>query len=196
MQHLSQYGWQQCQGATLLNYRRFQHCSEWPLCAICSHSHRCYDISLPMAEISAQPPLYWRSARTAYVWFTLKSRYNKQFSAGRLSANCGHFQGVTVGALGWDDQRTWRGRSRCRNRVAGRSLAASAGWVELARRHLGPEGQPDDRAHDVPPRKERDIVLVPLGHTEIVGGRHAADCALAQCTWPRAIRSAFCRQRH
>src|SRR6266566_10142634 len=89
MQHLSQYGWQRCQGATLLNYRRFQHCSEWPLCAICGHSHRCYDISLPMAEISAQPPLYWRSARTAYVWFTFKSRYNKQFSAGRLSATNG-----------------------------------------------------------------------------------------------------------
>jgi hypothetical protein len=34
-------------------------------------------------------------------------------------------------------------------------------------------------------------VRVPLGYAEIVGGRHAADCALAQCTWPRAIRSAF-----
>ena len=45
-----------------------------------------------------------------------------------------------------------RGRSRYRDR-AGRSLAESAGWVELARRYRGPEGQPDDRAHDAPSRK-------------------------------------------
>ena len=37
------------------------------------------------------------------------------------------------------------------------------------------EGLPNDRAHDVPSRKEQDIVLVPLGHAEIVDGHHAAD---------------------
>src|SRR6266404_7007312 len=28
------------------------------------------------------------------------------------------------------------------------------------------------------------------------GGRHAADCGLAQRTWPGAIRAALCRERH
>src|ERR1700746_1185752 len=49
--------------------------------------------------------------------------------------------------------------------------------------------------------EDRDNVSLPwskirLAANQTVGRANAADCGLAQCTWPGAIRAALCGKRH